>query len=156
MSLKDAKAVVNLLINKGLTISAAESCTGGMLCAALTDISGCSQVLNAGIVTYSNEAKMRYLGVKKETLDRFGAVSENTALEMSAGVKKANNADIGVGITGIAGPGGATPEKPVGLVYISVNEKVKKKLIFGCRLEVRQIAVSTALEMIYNYIMENY
>ena len=75
---------------------------------------------------------------------------------MSAGVKKANNAHIGVGITGIAGPGGATPEKRVGLVYISVNEKVKKKLIFGCRLEIRQIAVSTALEMIYNYITENY
>lgn len=156
MPLKDANAVVNLLINKGLTISAAESCTGGMLCAALTDISGCSRVLNAGIVTYSNEAKMHYLGVKKETLDKFGAVSENTALEMSAGVKKANNADIGVGITGIAGPEGGTPEKPVGLVYISVNEKVKKKLIFGCRLEIRQIAVYTALEMVYNYIMENY
>lgn len=152
---EDARAVVSLLIKNKMTISAAESCTGGMLCAALTGVPGCSEVLNAGIVTYSNEAKMKYLGVSEETLKKYGAVSEDTALQMSAGVKKANCADIGVGITGIAGPGGGTEEKPVGLVYISVNEVVTKNIFDGNRGEVRRKAVEKALSMVRGYIEEN-
>ena len=152
MLLKDAEAVVNSLNEKKLTISAAESCTGGLLSAAITEVSGASSVLNAGVVTYSNEAKQRYLGVKSETLQKYGAVSKYTALEMSDGIKKANNADIGVGITGIAGPTGGTDEKPVGLVYIAVNEVVAENHFSGSREEVRAAAVNKALKMVLEYI----
>ncbi len=152
MLLKDANQVVRLLIEKNYTISAAESCTGGLFCSAITDVSGASAVFNAGIITYSNDAKMKYLGVKEDTLKQYGAVSKFTALEMSAGIKKANNADIGVGITGIAGPTGDTSGKPVGLVYISVNEIVTENHFKGTRDEVRTQAVEKALEMVLEYI----
>lgn len=152
MLLKDAEAVVNLLNDKKLTISAAESCTGGLFTAAITEVSGASSVLNASVVTYSNEAKQRYLGVSEETLKNYGAVSKYTALEMSDGIKKANNADIGVGITGIAGPTGGTAEKPVGLVYIAVNENVTENHFSGSREEVRNAAVCKALKMVLEYI----
>jgi len=150
--LKDAETVVNLLNEKKLTISAAESCTGGLLSAAITEVSGASSVLNAGIVTYSNDAKQKYLGVKSDTLQKYGAVSKYTALEMSDGIRKANNADIGVGITGIAGPTGGTADKPVGLVYISVNEVVTENHFSCSREDVRNAAVEKALKMVLEYI----
>lgn len=108
--------LVRLLIEKKFTISFAESCTGGKMAAAIVDVPDASKVLNASFVTYANEAKMKYANVSEETLDKYGAVSEETAIEMATGTAKANNADVAVGISGIAGPGGGTEEKPVGTV----------------------------------------
>jgi len=104
----------------GLTVGLAESCTGGLICSQLTDVPGSSAYVIGGVVTYSYEAKERLLGVRHETLVTFGAVSEQTALEMARGVRDLFGADIGVGVTGIAGPGGGMPGKPVGLVYIAL------------------------------------
>lgn len=108
--------LVQLLIEKKFTISFAESCTGGKMAAAIVDVADASKVLNASFVTYANEAKMKYAGVRQETLEKYGAVSEETAREMAEGTAKANNADVAVGISGIAGPTGGTKEKPVGTV----------------------------------------
>ena len=113
---KTAEQVVEKLIEKGWTVSFAESCTGGMACARLVDVANASKVLNASFVTYANEAKQGLLGVSTETLNTYGAVSEETAKEMAQGVARANKAQVGVGISGIAGPGGGTEEKPVGTV----------------------------------------
>lgn len=111
-----ASELVRLLIEKGYTISFAESCTGGKAAAAIVDVADASKVLNASFVTYSNEAKMKYASVSKETLNQYGAVSEQTAGEMARGAAIANNADVAVGISGIAGPTGGTADKPVGTV----------------------------------------
>lgn len=111
-----AEKIVKKLIEKGYSISCAESCTGGKVTAAIVDVPDASKVLGASVVTYSNEAKNQYLGVKEETLKQYGAVSEETAREMATGIAKVNHAEIGVGVTGIAGPGGGVPEKPVGMV----------------------------------------
>ena len=108
------------LISKNLTMSTAESCTGGMIAAAMTDISGISAVFERGIVTYSNGAKMDELGVLEETLAQYGAVSPQTAEEMVRGLKAKTGSRVCVSVTGIAGPGGGTPEKPVGLIYVGV------------------------------------
>ena len=122
-------ALVLSLRKRGLTLACAESCTGGLIAKRITDISGCSDVFLGGCVTYANEAKEKLLGVKHETLEEYGAVSEQTAREMARGVRLALGADVGIATTGIAGPGGGTPEKPVGTVYIAVStaegEKVK-------------------------------
>nr|WP_236887589.1 competence/damage-inducible protein A [Clostridioides mangenotii] len=117
-----------LLVEKDLKIAVAESCTGGMVSSVLIDYPGISSVFVEGCVTYSNEAKMKRLGVKEETLDKFGAVSEETAIEMAEGVAKGLNADIGISTTGIAGPGGGSEEKPVGLVYTAITIKGKTKV----------------------------
>ena len=114
------EVLVKTLAQKGMRISFAESCTGGMAAKMITDISGASAVLEESYVTYSNHAKHKLLGVREETLKQYGAVSSQTAHEMAVGVSKASEAQIGVGITGIAGPDGGTPEKPVGLVYAAV------------------------------------
>ncbi len=110
--------VVRKLIEKGLTLSSAESCTGGMFASTLTDVPGVSACFDRGLVTYSNQAKIEELGVSSETLDRYGAVSEETALEMAEGVRRVSGSDIGISVTGIAGPDGGTEEKQVGLTYI--------------------------------------
>ncbi len=112
--------VGKLLIEKGLTFAAAESCTGGLLSHRLTNIPGSSVYFKGGVVSYSNDAKMNILDVEEETLERVGAVSEQTAIEMAEGVQQLMKTDLGVSITGIAGPGGGTKEKPVGLVYIGL------------------------------------
>lgn len=112
--------VVELLIKQNKTVTFAESCTGGLLSKKITDVSGASECFNCGFVTYSNERKEKLLGVKRETLEKYGAVSWQTAYEMCEGAKIRGGADIGIGITGIAGPGGGTEEKPVGLVYIGI------------------------------------
>ena len=114
------RLVVRKLMEKNLTIAAAESCTGGMFGAAMTDVPGVSAVFDSSLVTYSNEAKIRELGVDPGTLERFGAVSEETAREMAEGVRRVSGADIGVSVTGIAGPDGGTDEKPVGTVYLGL------------------------------------
>ncbi|MCI9975545.1 competence/damage-inducible protein A [Clostridioides difficile] len=134
-------AVAKLLVEKNLTIAVAESCTGGLVSSSLINYSGISSVFLEGCVTYSNEAKMKRLGVKRETLEEFGAVSEQTAIEMAEGVAKELGANIGISTTGVAGPGGGTEEKPVGLVYtaIYINGKtvVKKNIFNGDRRKIR-------------------
>lgn len=146
------EVLVEALDRKKYTIAAAESCTAGMFVGRLVNVPGASNVLNESFITYSNEAKMKYLGVREETLKEFGAVSEETARQMAEGVAKAAKADVGVGITGLAGPGGETKEKKAGLVYIGVTvgqkTKVQKCQIRGNRQKVREVAVSKAMTMV--------
>lgn len=146
------EVVVKMLEQKKETIVAAESCTGGLLAARLINVPGASNVLNESFITYSNEAKIKYLGVKEETLREHGAVSEETAREMAEGVLKTSGADIGVGITGLAGPGGETGTKKPGLVYIGVcrggHTEVKKYDLKGNREKIREVSVCRALTMI--------
>ena len=113
-----ADVVANMLLDKNITISCAESCTGGLFAGTLINTDGISKVFDRGIVTYSNEAKIKELGVKAETLDTFGAVSPETAAEMAEGIRAKTGTDMAVSVTGIAGPGGGSADKPVGLVYI--------------------------------------
>ncbi len=112
--------IIRLLTERGRTLAVAESCTGGCIANRLTDVPGASAVLLAGLVTYSNEAKAKFLGVRTETLAQHGAVSEAVAREMAEGVRQATGADYGVSVTGIAGPGGGSADKPVGTVYIGL------------------------------------
>lgn len=139
-----------LLINMGLTISVAESCTGGLLSGRLINYPGISSVFMEGAVTYSNDAKIKRLGVKKETLDIYGAVSSETAFEMAEGIAKAAGTDIGVSVTGIAGPGGGSDEKPVGLVYAGLYIKgrtMTKQFNFpGSRQNIRSRTVIQVLD----------
>ncbi len=116
-----------LLLEKGLTLSAAESCTGGLFAKTMTDIPGISEVFDRSLVTYSNKAKMEELGVKAETLEKYGAVSEETAREMAEGLERVSGSDICISVTGVAGPGGGTDEKPVGLSYIGLRYKGETK-----------------------------
>ena len=143
------EVVSKMLVENNLKIAVAESCTGGMVSASLINYPGISSVFMEGCVTYSNEAKMKSLGVKKETLDVYGAVSDKCAKEMASGVAARYNTNIGIATTGIAGPGGGTDEKPVGLVYfgIYINGKViSKKYVFnGDRQGVRERATRTIL-----------
>lgn len=119
------EVVCKKLMDRNLTLSSAESCTGGMFAAAVTDIPGISSSFERGLVTYSNEAKMQELGVKSETLKKYGAVSKETAMEMVEGLSSVSGSDICISVTGIAGPGGGTEEKPVGLVYIGFKYRDK-------------------------------
>ena len=144
--------VAKLLIKKNMTISVSESCTGGMVSSRLINYPGISKIFLEGCVTYSNEAKMKRLGVKKETLAKFGAVSEETAIEMATGIANSLNSNIGLSTTGIAGPEGGTDEKPVGLVYIGLyingEVKVKKLNLSGSREKIRTRATSEALNFL--------
>ncbi len=154
--MKPEEIVGQLLKEKNFTLACAESCTGGLLTSRLTDIAGSSDYIKGSVVSYSNEVKMSVVGVKEETLKNFGAVSSQTALEMSAGVRKVLKTSIGTGITGIAGPGGGSPEKPVGLVYISVSgekgDKVQKFNFSGSRTEIKNRSVDAALKMMIEYL----
>jgi len=145
--------VIKLVKDKNMTISTAESCTGGMLASSIVDYSGASEIFIDGVVTYSNESKIKRLGVKKETLDKYGAVSEQTAREMAEGVVNTSASTIGLATTGIAGPNGGTKEKPVGLVYIAVtinnDTTVKKLLIDGERNEIRKKSVENIFELLF-------
>lgn len=126
--------LVKMLLEKGKTISTAESCTGGLLSKMITDVSGSSEVFGFGVCTYANEAKMKMLSVKEETLKEYGAVSDKTAMQMADGIRNLSGSDIALSLTGIAGPGGGTDEKPVGLVYLGVSTKEKtyaKKLLLS-------------------------
>jgi len=143
--------LVNNLTNKQYTISTVESCTGGLLSATIVNVSGASDVFNCGFVTYANEAKERMVHVCPETLQKHGAVSEETAKEMALGCAKEANADIALSTTGIAGPGGGTPGKPVGLVYIGCalhgSVAVERYVFQGNRTEVRKQTVDKALDL---------
>ena len=151
------EVVGKLLIEKNISVSCAESCTGGLFAGALTDIPGISAVFERGIVTYSNRAKMEELGVSAETLERFGAVSPETAVEMADGLQKKTGSDLCVSVTGIAGPGGGTEEKPVGLVYIGIayngkTEAIKSQYRNVNRRWNRKYAVLNMLWQIYKRI----
>lgn len=142
---------VEKLINKGLHISFAESCTGGLCSGALVSVADASKVLDVSFVTYANEAKMRFLGVKEESISQFGVVSEEVAREMAAGVAQIAQSEVGVGVTGVAGPTGGTAKKPVGMVCFgfSINGSVKTYTqFFGDtgRNEVRQKSVDFVFE----------
>lgn len=140
------------LIKENLTIASAESCTGGMLSSKLVNVPSISKVFIEGAVTYSNQSKMGRLSVKKETLEKYGAVSKETAIEMAEGIAKSARTDIGISTTGIAGPEGGTSEKPVGLVYIGLyikgNTLVKELNIKGSRERVRTRATMEALNFL--------
>ncbi|MBR2490579.1 MAG: CinA family protein [Ruminiclostridium sp.] len=113
-------AVARKLLDQGLTLSSAEACTGGLFAARLTEMAGSSRFFDRSLVVYSNQAKLDHLGVKPETLDQYGAVSPETAREMAVGLAKVSGSDVCISVTGIAGPGGGTEEKPVGTAYIAV------------------------------------
>lgn len=152
-------AVYKLLKDKNLKIATAESCTGGMLGEFLTSVSGISSYYEMGVVTYSNDMKEKLLGVSHDTLEKYGAVSEQTAKEMAVGVLKASGADIGIGITGIAGPTGGTEEKPVGLVYVGLvdskgNVTFRELHLNGSRERIRRITVKNALNMVRMHIKQ--
>ncbi len=152
------EAVIALLREKKMTVATAESCTGGLLSAGLVSISGASDVFHEGYITYSNEVKEKLLGVSHDTLEKHGAVSEETALEMVQKAAERAGADAALAITGIAGPEGGTPEKPVGLVYIGafVNGKTKvmKYQLKGNRNKVREYAVANALHLLRMMVLE--
>jgi len=154
------QAVVELLNRHKLTLSTAESCTGGLLAGRIVNVSGASDVFMEGFITYSNQAKMKYLHVSRETLDKYGAVSEQTAREMAEGCAKATGCDVSVSVTGIAGPTGGTPEKPVGLVYIGCHTGGKtfviKRQFNGNRQKVREQSVVAALDLIRRSVLEIY
>ncbi len=145
--------VVKKLLDMGYTITTAESCTGGLTAGRILNVSGASGVYNEGYITYSNEAKERLLGVSHETLEKYGAVSEQTAKEMAEGAAKAANAEVGLSTTGIAGPGGGTLKKPVGLIYVGccIEGKVfvRECRFHGNREENRNAAVEAVLELLW-------
>ena len=149
-----SRALLDLCRGRKLTVATAESCTGGLVAAALTEIPGSSEVIDRGFVTYSNDAKRAMLGVKATTLESFGAVSKETAMQMAVGALEEADVDLAVSITGIAGPGGATPGKPVGLVHFAVAARdgriVHKECRFGAigRSQVRARSVLEALRML--------
>lgn len=149
---KPEEIVVELLLKKQLTITTAESCTGGLIGATLVNVPGVSSVFKEGYITYANESKQKLLGVSQDTLAKYGAVSEQTAREMAEGAVKAANADVSIAVTGIAGPDGGTAEKPVGLVYMACayNGKtvVRRHVFDGDRLKVRSTTVLYALDLV--------
>lgn len=150
--MKIEQQVVERLQNRAETVAVAESCTGGMISAQLVTVPGVSTCFCEGYVTYSNAAKEKNLGVRHDTLERYGAVSEQTAAEMAGGVRQRAQADYGLATTGIAGPDGGSAEKPVGLVYLSCagpkGIKTLRKVFSGDRDDVRTQATQTALQLL--------
>jgi nicotinamide-nucleotide amidase len=153
MMAMDAATLLDLYRAKNLRIATAESCTGGMIAAALTDTAGSSDVFERGFVTYSNAAKTELLGVPAEFIAHHGAVSVHVAREMAAGALKRSKADVAVAVTGVAGPGGGSDAKPVGLVYLAVARRgsdpaIERHQFHGDRAAIRRAAVERALEML--------
>ena len=149
--------IVKLLSKKKLTVSFAESCTGGLLASSITSISGSSKVFNMGLVTYSNNAKVKLLQVPKKTITKYGAVSHETCLSMVKNLSKISKANISISITGVAGPNGGTKAKPVGLVYIGLKKGSKiivKKNLFKSkkRISIQKASAKQALKMILNIL----
>ncbi len=143
--------LVEKLNELGYSVSTAESCTGGLVAAAIVNVAGASSVFNEGFITYSNDAKQKHLCVKAETLDAYGAVSEETVREMLIGCADNAKSDVAIATSGIAGPDGGTTEKPVGLVYIGCLVKgeirVSKNVFSGDRMQVREQSVRHAIEL---------
>lgn len=150
--------VAKLLEQKRLHVTTAESCTGGLIAGTLVNVSGISSWFGEGYVTYSNEAKQKLLGVSHETLETYGAVSEQTASEMAVGAANAANAEVSIAVTGIAGPDGGTAEKPVGLVYMGCfckgSLRVERHVFQGDRSSVRSQSVQAALELLKRMLEE--
>ena len=150
-------SLIKKLIKKNLKISFAESCTGGKLSSTITSFKGSSKVFNLGLVTYSNQSKIKILKVRKNIIKKYGAVSHNCCIEMVKKLSKISKANINVSVTGIAGPGGGTKEKPVGLVYIGLkkgNKIIVKKNLFKSknRLLIQKATVTKALNLISSVI----
>lgn len=160
--LSNEKKIAKYLLRNALKLSTAESCTGGLVSSRMTDISGSSAYIFENIVTYANDAKIKYLSVNPETIEKYGVVSSEVALEMSKGLLKNLNCTIALSTTGIAGPLGATDVKPVGLVYIGIaNEHVQKTYKFEAnpllyRRIMKYAFSSKALELLLKFLSENY
>lgn len=150
------EAVIDALVQRKLHIAAAESCTGGLLTAMLTAVPGASEVLDGSVVTYANRIKEQFAGVRTETLEACGAVSEKTAAEMCRGIQTTMCADVGVSITGLAGPGGGTPETPVGTVFVGVSYRGRTRTaelhLHGTREHIRTLSVKRALTLVLEEI----
>ena len=149
--------VVKYMIRANISLCTAESCTGGMASEKITSVSGASEIFRGGVCSYTENVKMKVLGVKKQTLEKFSVYSSNTASEMSYGAMRLFDADTAIGITGIAGPGGGSKEKPVGTVYVSVRNREKEivrnlELYKHCtdltREKIRLLTVTKAFEML--------
>jgi PncC family amidohydrolase len=155
-----ARDIGKLLRDRGLTVAVAESCTGGRLGDKLTDISGSSDYFSGGVISYSNSAKVDLLDVHESSLILRGAVSDDVARQMAAGARNALHSKIGIGITGIAGPTGGSPKKPVGLVYICVSSDrgtyCTRNLFKGSRTQVKKQAVEKSLRMLAQFIKKKY
>lgn len=153
-----AARIISAFCARGLTLATAESCTGGLIIGALTEIAGSSTVVDRGFITYSNQAKIDLLDVRGDTLERCGAVSRQTALEMVEGVLSRSACDVAVAVTGIAGPGGGSAEKPVGLVHLAAKARtgavLHREMRYGDggRSQIRLATVRTALEMLEEVI----
>ncbi len=154
--MKPEERLGELLTSKGLTLAVAESCTGGLLGKTITDMPGSSAYFLGGITAYSDSSKVEILGVPAQTVERFGAVSERTAVCMAKGILNNFACDIGIGVTGIAGPGGGTEEKPVGTVFIAVasdDRELARGFAFkGKRQEIRESAAGAALELACEFL----
>jgi len=152
------EVVAGLLVDKKLRLALAESCTGGLVAARLTDVPGSSRFLDRGYIPYANTAKVQDLGIDPALLEGMGAVSEEVAKAMAAGARRTSGADVSVAITGIAGPGGGTPEKPVGLVFIAIDgaagTRVRRCFFPGERSRIRTQTVQAALEMLRRGLLE--
>ena len=152
--------IAKILIERKLKIATTESCTGGLLSSKLTDVSGSSAFIHLNLVTYANEAKQKMLGVRKETLENYGAVSEECAYEMASGLMKLTGADICISTTGIAGPTGGSAEKPVGLMYSTICTK-EKAITFEIRMhpeipriEMKEMFAQAVLERLYKFLTQ--
>ena len=148
--------LIEYLKENNITISTAESCTGGLIAKLITDVPGSSQIFLGGMVPYSNELKMKWLGVTPDTMEKFGAVSENTVQEMLTGILQETDSDLAVAVSGVAGPTGGTKDKPVGTVYIGVafhKQRLLRKFLFqGSRDDVRKKSSKKVVEMIRSLI----
>lgn len=148
--------VGELLRRRGLRLAVAESCTGGLVSDLITNVSGSSTYFMGGVIAYAYEAKVRLLGVSWRTLEKHGAVSQETVLEMACGVRKALAADIGISVSGIAGPSGGTPEKPVGLTWIGLSteggDEAYRYVWEGDRLAVKEKSARQALRLLKEYL----
>jgi PncC family amidohydrolase len=160
MEIPDEKAleviVGRLLEQREMTLAAAESCTGGLVSHRITNVPGSSAYYNGSVTAYSNEIKEAVLHVRRDTLVQYGAVSEQAALEMARGVRDVLRADVGLAVTGIAGPGGGTPEKPVGLVYVALaasdEEWVERRAWNGNRVENKACSAEAVLDLLRRYL----
>lgn len=148
--------VGELLRRRGLRLAVAESCTGGLVSHLITNVPGSSTYFMGGVIAYAYEAKVRLLGVSWRTLEKYGAVSQETVLEMACGARKALAADVGIAISGIAGPGGGTPEKPVGLTWIGLSteggDEAYSYIWEGNRLAVKEKSARQALRLLKDYL----
>lgn len=156
----DTTKLIQHLIDHHITVSTAESCSGGLISKLITDVPGCSDIYPGGVCSYSNDMKMKWLNVNEMTLAQYGAVSAETALEMAQGIRNTTGSDYGISTTGVAGPGGGSAEKPVGLVYIAVvseNHQQVEKLPLDAnmpltRKQIRQATAIRALQMLQKAI----